>query len=155
VLLVEEPLLAVDPRAAGLVARALQTRAAEGRAVVVATGSMPDACELADDAVTLRGGRVVARTACAEALFGPGADGAQLRVVLRDFAQAPALVAALAGEAEVEAVQRDQGAVQLRGRDATSLARAAGHAALEAGVDLVELRIEGAIPPPAPAGEAP
>jgi ABC-type multidrug transport system ATPase subunit len=143
VLLVEEPLLVMDPRAAGLVAQALRTRAAEGRAVVVTTGSMHDACELADDAVTLRAGRVGARTACAETLLEAGADGAKLRLVLRDFAQAPALVAALAGEAEVDAVERDKGAVHLRGRDAKTLARAAGHAAVEAGVDVVELRIEG------------
>ena len=154
VILVEEPLLAMDPRAAGLVAQALWARAAEDRAVVVATGSMNDACELADDALTLRAGRAVSRTACAEVLLQPGAEGAQLRVVLRDFAQAPALVAALAGEAEVDAVQRDQGSLHLRGPDATALARAAGHAAVEAGVDLLELRIEGTLAAPPAVKEA-
>jgi len=43
-------------------------------------------------------------------------------------------------------IERDEGSVRLRGRDATALAQAAGRAAVEAGVDIAELRID----PPAP-----
>jgi ABC-2 type transport system ATP-binding protein len=145
VVLVEEPLLAMDLRAAGGVPEALRARGRDGRTVVVSTASMRDACDIADDLVALRGGRVSAPTACTDALIEPGPEGVEMRVVLRDLAAAPALVAALVGEADVEAVQREHGAVYLRGRNASSLARAAGRAAIEADVELAELRIEGGV----------
>ena len=145
VVLLEEPLLSMDARASGRLPEALRARARDGRAVVIATASMRDACDIADDLVAIRGGRVSPRTACTDALVEAGPEGVELRVVLRDLAAAPALVAALIGEADVEAVQREQGAVYLRGRSATTLARAAGQAALEADVELAELRIEGAV----------
>ena len=144
VLLVEEPLLAIDPRAAGRVPEALRKRARDGGAVILATGSMRDAGELADDWIALRAGTIVGRAACVDSLAtrGPDADGAVLRIVLRDATEAPALIGALTNEAEVDLVEREEGALRLCGRDATQLARALGRAALEAGVEIAQLQLE-------------
>ena len=73
---------------------------------------------------------------------GKSARAAYVTVVLQDASGPPALIAALASEVEVEAIERDEGSVRLRGRDATALARAAGRAAIDAGVDIAELRID-------------
>lgn len=111
--------------------------------VVVTTASLRDAGELADDWVGLRGGTLAGEGACVDTLVEAPADGANLRVVLRNPGEVTALVAALAQESDVDAIERDQGSVRLRGRDATALARAAGRAAVEADVDIAELRIDG------------
>ncbi|HTB74855.1 MAG TPA: ATP-binding cassette domain-containing protein [Polyangiaceae bacterium] len=143
VILVEEPLVTMDPRAAGRVSEALRGRGRDGCAVVVTTASLRDAGELADDWVGLRGGTFAGEAACVDTLVEASADGANLRVVLRHAGEVPALVAALAQESDVDAIERDEGSVRLRGRDATALARAAGRAAVEADVDIAELRIDG------------
>jgi ABC-type multidrug transport system ATPase subunit len=147
VLLVEEPLIAMDPRAVGLVAEALRRRGRDGCAVVVTTASMRDTSELSDDWIALRGGAIDSSGACVDALSVLGPEGANLRVVLRDAREVSALVAALGRESDVDAIERDEGAVRLRGRDAAALARAAGRAAVEADVDIAELRIDA---PPVP-----
>ena len=148
VLLVEEPLLAMDPRAVGRVSEALRRRGRDGCTVIMTTASMRDAGELADDWVALRGGAIVKGGACVDVLAAAAPEGANLRVVLRDAGEVSALVAALARESDVAAIERDEGAVRLRGWDAAALARAAGRAAVEADVDIAELRID---LPPAPA----
>jgi ABC-type multidrug transport system ATPase subunit len=145
VLLLDEPLVAIDARAVGRVTEALRARARDGCVVVVATGSMRDAGELADDLVMLRAGAIVGQGACADVLAASGAHvagGAHLRVILQDAGGAAALIAALADEIDVEGVDRDAASVRLRGRDATVLARAAGRAAVDAGVDVAELRVD-------------
>jgi ABC-type multidrug transport system ATPase subunit len=142
VLLVEEPLLAMDPRAAGRVPEALRERGRSGCAVVVTTGSMRDASELADDWIVLRDGAIASRALSVDALLDAAPEGTHLRIVLRDPEAVPALVAALAREGEVDSIERDEAMVRLRGRDATELARAAGRAALEAGCELAELRVD-------------
>jgi ABC-type multidrug transport system ATPase subunit len=151
VLLLEDPLVAIDARAMGRVTEALRARARDGCVVVVTTGSMRDAGELADDLVTLRGSALAGRAASIDAIAasgtsGPEAGGARLRVVLRDAGAAAAFVAALAAalarDMDVESVERDEAAVRLRGPDAMALARAAGRAAVDAGVDVAELRLD-------------
>ncbi len=142
VLLVEEPMVSMDARATGRVPEALRRRGQDGCAVVVTTASMKDAGELADDWVGLRAGAIVARGATVDALVEPSPDGMHLRVVLRRPGEIPALVAALAQDADVEAIERDEGCVRLRGRDATALARAASRAALAVDADVAELRID-------------
>ncbi len=149
VLLVEEPLVAMDPRAQGRVPEALRARGRDGCAVVVTTASMRDAGELADDWLALRAGAIVGQAACVDTLTEAAPDGASLRVVLRHAREVPALVAALAREGDVDTIERDQGSVRLHGRDATALARAIGRAALEADTDIAELRLD-----TAPAGRA-
>ena len=142
VLLLEEPLVAMDPRAAGRVPEALRGRGRDGCAVVVTTVSMRDAAEVCDDWVALRAGALVGQAACIDTLVDAAPDGANLRVIPKHAGEVTALVAALAQESEVDAIERDGGSVRLRGRDATALARAAGHAAIEANVEIVELRFD-------------
>ncbi len=146
VLLVEEPLATIDPRAASRVLEALRGRSRDGCAVVVMTGSMRDAGELADDLLFLRGGTIVGRSSVADALVGSWPDGAHLRVVVQSSADAQALVGNLSRDEDVQAIERDEISVRLRGRDAAALARATARAAVEADVDIVELRFDA--PPP-------
>jgi ABC-2 type transport system ATP-binding protein len=139
VLLLEEPLVDVDPRAAGRLPELLRARAREGRAILVATASPRDAGELADDHVTLRAGTIIGRGASLEALAGFAPGGVRVVVVSSD---PQALVVAIAKQDVVEAVARRDAAVVARGRDATALAAAVGRAVLASGVDVSELRVE-------------
>ncbi len=152
VLLVEEPLTAIDPRAVKRVPEVLRGRSRDGCAVVVTTGSMRDAGELADDLLFLRGGTIVGRAEIADALVAPWPDGAFLRIIVQNAADAQSLVAKLAGDDDVQAIERDDVSVRLRGRDAAALARATARAAVAADVDVVELRLD---PPAARPGRGP
>lgn len=137
VLLVEEPRVAMDPRAAVLLPERLRARAAAGCAVVLATASMRDAATLGDDHLFLTAVRPPAM--------------ARLRVVTREPA---ALLAAIAREPAVEGVSRQEaprtgagaaaanglGVVVARGPDASALARAVGRAVVASGADVIEMR---------------
>jgi ABC-2 type transport system ATP-binding protein len=146
VLLLEEPLVAMDPRAAGRIPEALRSAARNGRAVVVATASVRDAGELADDHVLLRGGAIVGRATSIEALAGLSPEGARLCVVARDDRGARALAARLAGEPDVEVVERNGKSMRVRGSAPTTLARAVGRAVVEADVEVSELRVDEGAP---------
>lgn len=129
VVLVEEPRVAIDPRAAVLLPERLRARAAAGCAVVVATASMRDAAALGDDHLFLTAARPPAM--------------ARIRIVTREPA---ALVAAIAREAAVEGVSRQDAprpnglaVVVARGPDASALARAVGRAVVASGADVVEM----------------
>jgi ABC-2 type transport system ATP-binding protein len=146
VLVVEEPLVAIDPRALARVPEVLRALSREppegpegsgGRAVVVATASVRDAAEIADDHVVLRQGVLVARAGSSDALARFAPHGARLRILTSD---PRALAAALANEDGVEAVGRRGPCVTARGRDPVDLARAAGRAILVSGVDVTEVR---------------
>jgi ABC-2 type transport system ATP-binding protein len=139
VVLLEEPLVAVDPRAAPRLPAALRDRARDGCAVVIATASVRDACELADDQVLLHRGGVVGQSSALDLVSGFAPHGARVRVVTSN---ARALLAALARDPDVDAVAHRDGAVVARGADALAVARAAARAVLESGVDLVEMRVE-------------
>lgn len=139
VLLLEEPLVTVNPRAAARVPERLRARAREGCAVIVATSSLRDASELADDHVLLRGGRIAGQAASLDELAAFSAEGIRMRIVSSD---PQALLAAVASEDAVEAVARRNAAVVARGRDATALAAAVGRAVTISGVDVIEIRIE-------------
>ena len=145
VLLVEEPLVAIDPRAASRAPEALRGRGRDGCAVLVTTSSMRDASELCEDLLFLRGGAVAGQAALANALLGTWTDGAHLRVIAQNAADAQALVAKLSQGGDVQGFERDESSVRMRGPDAAALARAAGQAAVDADVDIVELRFD---PPP-------
>jgi ABC-2 type transport system ATP-binding protein len=142
VLLANEPLVAVDPRAASRLPAVLRERAGDGCAVVVATGSPRDASELADDHVILRGGALVGRATSIELLAGFSPEGVRLGIVLRDASGARSLASALAQDAQVEGVERRGACVTARGRQVEALARAAGRAIVDSGADVTELRIE-------------
>ncbi len=139
VLLLDEPLVSLDPRAAGRLPALLRERARQGMAIVLATASVRDAGELADDHVVLHGGALLGHAATLDALAAFTPSGARMRVLASDPL---ALVAALAREAEIEAVARRDGVVVARGKDAHLLAQAVGRAVLAAGVELVEMRLE-------------
>jgi hypothetical protein len=107
--------------------------------VVIATASVRDAGEIADDHVLLRSGAMVGQAASFDALAGLSPHGARVRIVASD---ARILAPALAREGGVEAVARRGTAVTIRGRDALELARAACRAILASGVDVTEIRIQ-------------
>jgi ABC-type multidrug transport system ATPase subunit len=144
VVLLEEPFVTMDARAIGRLPQLLRDRAEQGAVVIVATASVGDASDLAQDHVLLRRGTLVRRGGAQDLLAGFWQDGnnARLRVVLRDEDDGRALAAALARQPAVVAIERLAGALCARGRDAEALARAAGHAAVEAGVDVAELRFD-------------
>lgn len=139
VLLLEEPLVGMDPRAAARLPEALRARGRDGCAVLVATASLRDAADLTDDHVLLRGGTVGGKTASLAELSAFSPDGVRMRIVASD---PQALLAAVASEDAVEAVARRDGAVVARGRDATALAAAVGRAIVISGVDVSEMRVE-------------
>jgi ABC-2 type transport system ATP-binding protein len=139
VMLIEEPFVALDPRAAALLPAVIGARSSTGCAIVIATASVRDASELADDYVLLRNGSVVGQPASLEDLARFAPDGVRLRILSSD---ARALTAALAGEEGVEAVARRDGTVVARGRDVLELTNAAGRAIVASGVDIVEMRIK-------------
>jgi ABC-2 type transport system ATP-binding protein len=136
VILVEEPRVAVDPRAATLLPERLRARAAARCAVVMTTASMRDAATLGDDHLFLTATRPPAM--------------ARLRIVTREPA---ALVSAIAREPAVEGVSRHDaprpgngaapagalGVVVARGPDASALAHAVGRAIAASGADVVEM----------------
>jgi ABC-2 type transport system ATP-binding protein len=140
VLLLEEPLMSMDPRATTRLPEVLRARAREGWAVVVATASWQDASELADDHLLLQAGVVVGHHASLDGLAGvPPGGPARVRMVVSD---PRALVARLAHEDGVDAVARRDTSVVAKGRNSVELARAAGRAVLSSGVELIEMRME-------------
>jgi ABC-type multidrug transport system ATPase subunit len=143
VLLLVEPLMDLDPRAAALVAPLVRARASEGCAVLVATASLRDASELADDHVLLRGGAVVRSGASPADLVSLAPTGAKVRVVASD---PQALLAAAANDPAIEAIARRDAAVVARGSAVLAVAAAMGRAITASGVRVVEMALE----PPSP-----
>jgi ABC-type multidrug transport system ATPase subunit len=139
VLLVEEPFVALDPRAASRLAECIRACGRDSRAVVFATASLRDAGELADDHVLLQGGSVAGRTASLELLAAFVPPGARLRIVATEL---HALMRELAREPGVEAIARREGGLVARGPDPIALAQAAGRAVLSSGADVFEMRLE-------------
>jgi ABC-type multidrug transport system ATPase subunit len=146
VVLVEEPFVAMDPRAAPRLAEALRAKAArEGSAIVVTTASRRDANELADDGVQLSAGAVVEHASGVDSLVRSGTGRAGLRVVLRDAGEARSFVAELARAEAIESIENDGSWVVARAVDPVALARAAGHALANLDVHVAEMRLD---PPP-------
>jgi ABC-2 type transport system ATP-binding protein len=139
VLLVDEPFVDVDPRAAGPLAAKLRERAASGATVVFATSSPRDALELSNDQWILSFGRLAgAMRATDSPLLSAGAQP-RLRVVTRD---AGAILRALAGEPQFTGVELDDQALFLSGPDPASMAEAVARAALATGVELEAMHVE-------------
>jgi ABC-2 type transport system ATP-binding protein len=139
ILLVEEPFVSLDPRAATCLPEVLRARARDGCAVVLATASVRDAGELADDHVLMRDGAVAGRVASLDELARFSPQGVRLRILASD---GRALAAALAREPGVEAVARMGETVVARGRDAVELAQAVERAIAACGVEVTEMRIK-------------
>jgi ABC-type multidrug transport system ATPase subunit len=142
VVLIEEPLSAIDGRAAGRLAEALRAKARTGCAVVFTTSSLRDAGELASDHVMMQGGAVIARVPSLETWMAAAPAGTSIVILVQDGPDARAVSARLAAEMDVSAVEHEGPVVRARGREPLALARAAGRAALDAGVVVLEIRIE-------------
>jgi energy-coupling factor transporter ATP-binding protein EcfA2 len=161
VILVDEPLAGMEPRAAAAAGDALRARAAEGACVVVATASMRDARTLADDLLTFDRGALARRAPASDPLVLAGPRGAAVRVVSSDAAR---LASALADERSVQGVSFSASVVVARGADAVAIAAAVARAASRADViveslvpDLLhddELRVVQAPRAPSPATAA-
>jgi ABC-type multidrug transport system ATPase subunit len=145
VALIEEPFVAMDPRAAPRLPEVFRTKAGGGCAVVVTTASIRDASELADDAVLLKAGALLGEASSSADIVGARAGRSGLRIVVRDAGEARLLVAQLAREDAIEAVEHDGSWVLARARDPIALARAAGQAIVKAEVNVAEMRLD---PPP-------
>ena len=139
VVLVEEPLASVDPRAVGAIEQALRERARAGACVVVATASVRDARTLADDVLVFDRGRLVRHAPATDPLPLTGPGGAVVHAVVSD---PPRLAAALARDPAVTGVALEPRAVVVRGADAIALARAVAAAARESDVVVESLRPE-------------
>jgi ABC-type multidrug transport system ATPase subunit len=139
ILLVEEPWVALDPRAASPLPELLRARSRDGHAVIFATASVRDAAELADDCILLREGAIVGGPSSMDRLAGFSPGGVRIRIIASDPL---ALAGALAREAGIEAVARRNTVVTVRGRDTVELSRAVSCAILASGVDVTEMRVE-------------
>ncbi len=132
VVLIDEPLIALDGRMAKLLGGALRARAEAGACVLVTTASLRDARDLADELVTFSQGAVVAEEASR-------IGAVRLRVVVDD---ARALVAALAGDADVLSLASRGDTVVAVGSSEPRVAAAIARAAGRAGVALREMRAD-------------
>jgi ABC-type multidrug transport system ATPase subunit len=135
-ILVDEPLASIDPRAAALASEALRGRARDGACVVVATGSIRDARTIADDVLTFDRGALVRRAPASDPLVLAGPRGACVRVVASDTKR---LAAALAGEEAVRDVSFEASVLVARGADAVAIAAALARAAARSEVTLESL----------------
>jgi len=141
VVLIEEPITWMDPRAAGLVAEALRAKARMDGAIVLTTASARDAHELATDHVVMDRGAIVSGPTFTDPRFSD-LRRAQLVLVSPDEADARLLAAGLARDPAVTALTQEGVVVRVRGHDAVGVARAAASCAVKAGAEIVEMRWE-------------
>jgi ABC-2 type transport system ATP-binding protein len=151
VLLIEEPLVGIEPHVGARVVQAMRAKAAQASAIVFSTGSLRDAGAIADDWVALRDGAVTRD----ETAVSGGPARPSLVLVTTDPASARALVAHLTQEPDVGGIEYTAGGagearsfahaaevVRLEGHDPIALANAAARAVAAAGVEVVQLRID-------------
>jgi ABC-type multidrug transport system ATPase subunit len=146
VILLEEPYMALDPRAAGVLAVRLRERAKGGACVVVSTASVRDAADLADGQVIFDRGVVVraflpdgtpVQASSATEPLAPRTT--RLALAVSDVGR---LLPLLSAEPAVSAIESDRESILITGTDATELAAAVGRAVLAADVELSWLRAE-------------
>lgn len=139
VLLFEEPLVDLEPRAYGGLGSILRARAEAGASIVIGTSSPRDALDLSDEQWVLDRGRIVATTRATDARMLSASPRSRLRVLARD---ARALLGALASEPHFGEIEMDGKALLLGGTDAVAMAESVSRAALAAGVELEVMRLE-------------
>jgi ABC-type multidrug transport system ATPase subunit len=142
VIVLEEPFAANDARTASRIVETLRDKSRNGCAIVVATASLRDAGELADDYVLVRAGKLVGEATSVHAAASIASGGASLVIIARDAIEARRFVSALASESHLAGVELDANTIKVRGADPVELARAAGRAATEANVNLIEIHRE-------------
>jgi ABC-type multidrug transport system ATPase subunit len=135
VVLVEEPLVGLEPRSAAALRDALVARARQPHTCVVAsTSSVRDACEIADEVLVFDRGVLVRRSATSDSLALGVTVAARVRVVSSD---PRALAAALAIEPAARALESEaEGAVVATGASLAEVASAIARAAVRARVDV-------------------
>jgi ABC-type multidrug transport system ATPase subunit len=143
VLLLDEPLTGLEPQAAQHVRAAIVARGKQqGSCVVVATASIRDASDLADDVLILDRGALVRRSGPSDGLALGVTLGVRIRVLCTD---PRALASVLAMEPATRALEADaEGAVIASGASLGDVAAAVGRAALRAQVDLHAITPEAA-----------
>jgi hypothetical protein len=131
------------------IAEALMTRSSEGACVVVATASVRDAATLAPQLHVLARGTVARSLPAheAEAMQGPQGLDARFVIVASD---GRALLAELARESSLGAIETRGRSLVVRGNDAVEMARAIGRAAIRAkvGIESLERVQKSGEPPP-------
>jgi ABC-type multidrug transport system ATPase subunit len=151
ILLLEEPLAALEPQALGAVTEALETRARNGACVVVATGSTRDARALAGDILTFDRGNLVRHAPSSDPLILAGPRGASVRVLVSGEdhsargaspSHAQRLAASLAGEPAVRNVAIEADVLVVSGAEVVEIASAIARVALREGIALEGLRAE-------------
>ncbi len=139
VLLLDEPLVDLEPRASVGLASILRERAEGGASIVVATSSPRDALDLSDEQWILDRGRLVATTRATDASMLSASPKSRLRVLARGTR---ALLGALASQPDFAEIEMDGEALLLAGTDAAAMAESVSRAALAAGVELEVMRLE-------------
>lgn len=137
VLLLEEPYVLIDPRAACRLANVLHARARDGACVLIATASVRDAADLAEDHLIFERGVLVRRTTAALGLAARGSRGARLRVTTSN---PRALLAALATDPAVTSLESSEGILGVGGVDPVLVASAIAAAALRVDAEIFSLR---------------
>jgi ABC-type multidrug transport system ATPase subunit len=143
VLLLDEPLVDLDPRACASLASILRDRAESGASIVIGTSSPRDALDLSEEQWVLDRGRLVATTRATEGALLSRSPKSRLRVVAQGTQhRTRALLAALASEPHFTEIEMDGEALLLEGTDAAAMAESISHAALASGVELEVVRVE-------------
>ncbi len=131
-IIVDEPFVLLDPRAAAVLAVRLREKAKDGACVVVGTASPRDASDLADDAFVLTGGSLTP-VSLIEANLASRRGQARLHVRVSNTS---AFLAKLSGDEAVSETHQDRLDVVVVGADGVRIAAAVARAVLESGVDL-------------------
>lgn len=132
--LLEDPLADLDPRAVGRVATALEDRVDSGATVLLSTASPGDARALAHDALFFEGGKLARRTTDKDAWAPPmGPRGARLFIRSEG---ARFLLAELASDPTFQVVRGEGADLVVTGKDPVAMAAAVGAAVRRANVEL-------------------
>jgi ABC-type multidrug transport system ATPase subunit len=139
VVLLDEPYARIESRAATNLASAVSARAADGACVLVATASLREAVSMATDVLVFDKGALARRAAPDAALLARTSGPARFRIKSSD---ARALLAALAGDEAIAALEADPNGIVAAGPDAVQVAQAIARAAVRAGVEIESMRAE-------------
>jgi ABC-type multidrug transport system ATPase subunit len=139
VLLIDEPRVDLDPRAARALPAKLRERAAAGATVVIATSSPRDALDLTTQQWVFSLGRLLGGARGTDVLVLSAGNKPRMRVVASD---GKALLSALASEPALSCIELDHDALVLLGQDPRAMAESVARAALAAGVELEAMHLD-------------
>jgi ABC-2 type transport system ATP-binding protein len=138
VVFLDEPTAALDPEAAFIVREAIEGLRRAGRTIVLATHNLDEADRLCDRIAFVRGGLL--RVDSPRRLRGShGAQRLRIRLASPAGPDTVSAVRAVAGVLDVEAVD---GTLHVDATEPAVIAPAVVRALVEAGADLVEVRVE-------------